>query len=152
MNIKFLLVFFVSTLSYAQITLNDMKTIIKMDSDSFETFAMNRGYVFSRFCDGELKCVVYTKGLGDKTKFITLYTKYYGIDDNSFTYQTSSEIEYLSIKKQMKEQGFVLFDTVEWQEKGVLFKYYKNRNYKLTIGVGKNEINTVDYEISLDFL
>jgi hypothetical protein len=52
----------------------------------------------------------------------------------------------------MKEQGFVLFDTVEWQEKGVLFKYYKNRNYKLTIGVGKNEINTVDYEISLDFL
>mgnify|MGYP006213902427 FL=1 len=68
MKIKFLLLFFVSTISYAQITLNDMKTILKMDYDSFETFAMNRGYVFKEFCNGELKCVTYTKGLGDKTK------------------------------------------------------------------------------------
>ena len=152
MKIKFLLLFFVSTISYAQITLNDMKTILKMDYDSFETFAMNRGYVFKEFCNGELKCVTYTKGLGDKTKFITLYTKYYEVNENSFTYQTSSEIEYLSIKKQMKELGFVLYDTDEWQEKGVLFKEYKNRNYKLTIAVGKNEINTVNYEISLHYL
>ena len=129
-----------------------MKTILKMDYDSFETFAMNRGYVFKEFCNGELKCVTYTKGLGDKTKFITLYTKYYEVNENSFTYQTSSEIEYLSIKKQMKELGFVLYDTDEWQEKGVLFKEYKNRNYKLTIAVGKNEINTVNYEISLHYL
>lgn len=152
MKIKIILALLISTICNAQITLNDMKTILKMDYDSFETFAMNRGFSFSRFCEGEFKCVVYTKGLGEKTKYITLYTKQIEVNGKSVTFQTNTETEYLLLKKQMKEQGFILFDTVEWQEKGVLFKHYKNKNYKLTIGVGKNEINTVTYEISLDYL
>jgi hypothetical protein len=52
----------------------------------------------------------------------------------------------------MKEQGFVLFDTEHFQERGVLFKTYKNKNYTLILGTGKNEINTVTYEISLEII
>lgn len=152
MKIKFLLVFFISTLSNAQITLNDMKSIIKMNIDSYETFVMNKGFLFSNFCEDDFECFTYTKGVGEKTKYITLYTKHYEITEKRVTYQTSSETEYLLFKKHMTEQGFKLFDTVEWPEKGVLFKYYKNKYYKLTIGIGKNEINSVDYEISLDYL
>jgi hypothetical protein len=154
MKIKLILALLISTICNAQITLNEMKSIIKMDIDNFETFAMNKGFLFSNFCDDKFddECVNYTKGVGEKTKYITLYTKYNNIYKKKVTYQTSIENEYLLFKKQMKEQGFSLFDKAEWQEKGVLFKYYKNKNYKLTLAIGKNEINSVDYEITLEFI
>lgn len=156
MKIKFLLVFFISTISYAQITLNDMKTIIKMDFDSFETFVMNKGFSYSKIgstlSKDAFECVTYTKGLGEKTKYITLYKKYIDYNKRNVTYQTNSETEYLLIKKQSKEQGFNLYDTLEYEEKGVLFKTYKNKNYELTLGIGKNEVNSVTYEISLQFI
>jgi hypothetical protein len=156
MKIKFLLVCFVSTINYAQITLNDMKTIIKMDYDSFETFAMNKGFVFSSFCDDKIddECVSYSKGVGEKTKYITLYRKYidyYGkeVCRKKVTYQISLESEYLLFKKQMKEQGFSLVDSKEWEEKGVLFKYYENKYYKLNLAVSRYQVNSADYEITL---
>jgi hypothetical protein len=150
MKIKIILALLVSTLCNAQITLNDIKTILKMDYDNFETFAMNKGFSFSEFCENEFECVTYKKGYGEKTRFITLYSSHISSNEKKVTYQTYSETEYLLYKKQMKEQGFNLFDTEEWQEKGVLFKYYKNKNYQLTLAVGKTKINSVNYEITIE--
>jgi hypothetical protein len=152
MKIKIILALLFSTLCNAQISLNDMKTILKMDYDSFETFALNRGFLFSHFCDDKFddECVNYIKGVGKQTKYITLYKYDTNFNKKNVTYQLSIESEYLLIKKQMKEQGFNLIDTKEWKEKGVLFKYYENKYYRLTIAVvGKDKTNTVDYEITL---
>jgi hypothetical protein len=151
MRIKIILALFISTLCNAQITLNDMKTILKMDYDSFETFAMNKGFLFSKFCDDKFddECVTYIKGVDKKTKYITLYKKDTKFNRKNVTYQLSIESEYLLFKKQMKEQGFSLIDTKEWKEKGVLFKYYENKYYSLTIAVGRLNANSVDYEITL---
>ena len=153
---KIILALLISTLCNAQITLIDMKTIIKMDYDSFETFAMKKGFSFSNIQSDEQKkpyeSVTYTKGLGKNTKYITLYSKFIDFNKRSVIYQTNNETEYLLIKNQMKEQGFVLFDTEHFQERGVLFKTYKNKNYTLILGTGKNEINTVTYEISLEII
>ena len=72
---KFLLVFFISTIGSAQITLNDMKTILKMDYDSFETFVMNKVFIFDSREKDDFESVSYDKGLGENTKYITLYTR-----------------------------------------------------------------------------
>jgi hypothetical protein len=152
MKIKFLLVLFISTISYAQITLNDMKSIIKMDFDSFETFAMNKGFSFGEICTGGEECVNYVKGRGEQTKYITLFTKIIEFYKKRVSYQTNSETEYLLIKKQMKEQGFSLLKTLPYEKKGILFKYYKNKNYQITVGIGKNELNTSTYEVNIEFI
>lgn len=152
MKFKFLLLFFISTINYAQITLNDMKTIIKMDFDSFETFAMKRGFSYQEIEETDaLEKVVYMKGRGEKTKYITLYKKYFDFNKKNVVYQTDNQNEYLLFKKQLKEQGFSLFDTYQFEEKGVLFKKYRDKKYELTLATGKNETNTVTYEISLNF-
>jgi hypothetical protein len=153
MKIKFLLVFFASTISYAQIALNDMKTILKMDYDSFETFTMNKGFSFFKI-DNENDCesVVYTKGVGEKTKYITLYKKYFDFNRRAVTYRTNSHEEYLLIKQQLKQQGLSLYETFQDEAQGVLFKSYRDKKYELTLGTGKNELNSVSYEISLQLI
>ena len=152
MKIKIILTLLISTISYAQISLNDMKNIIKMDFDSFETFAMNKGFSFGEICTGGEECVNYVKGRGEQTKYIILFTKIIDVYKKRVSYQTNSETEYLLIKKQMKEQGFSLLKTLPYEKKGVLFKYYKNKNYQITVGIGKNELNTSTYEINIEFV
>jgi hypothetical protein len=153
MKIKFLLVFFVSTISYAQITLNDMKTILKMDYDSFETFAMNKGFSFFKIDDEDgSNSIIYIKGQGEKTKYITFYKKYIDFNRKMVSYRTQSQKEYLLVKQQLKEQGFSLYETFQYDAEGVLFKSYRDKKYELTLGTGKNELNSVTYEISLKFI
>ena len=149
MKIKILLTLLISTISYAQISLNDMKSILKMDYDSFETFAMNKGFVFNKICKNDEECVNYGKGKGDKTKYITLYTKLSkSLYKKKVNYQTYNETEYLLIKKQMKEQGFRLLDSSTSQKNGQFFKLYQNKKYQVLIGIGKNNSDTV-YDINI---
>ncbi len=152
MKIKFLLMFFVSTISYAQITLNDMKTILKMDYDSFETFVMNKGFTFDNRRNDDLESITYVKGFGEKTKYISIYTKIRKNYKKSVNYQTESEVEYLSIKKQMKEQGFYFFETYENNDNKTFTKAYRNKIYELRVHSIRNEFNTVTYEIGFDYI
>lgn len=149
MKIKIIVALFISTLCNAQITLNDMKSILKMDYDGFETFAMNKGFVFSQICKNDEECVNYVKGKGDYTKYITLYTKISkSLHKKKVNYQTYNKTEYLLIKKQIKEQGFRLLDASTSQKNGQFFKLYQNKNYQVLIGIGKNNSGTA-YDINI---
>jgi hypothetical protein len=144
MKIKIILAFLVSTLCNAQITLNEMKTILNNDVDYLETFALTKGYFFNKIIDDDkMKGVKYTKGI-KKDNHLVLYSSYYKIDKKVFTFQTSSQIDYLSIKKQLIEQEFKLIET--YNDRGVLCKIYKNKQYCITLSTGK----TKDFQL-LDF-
>jgi hypothetical protein len=135
MKIKFLLVLFISTLSYGQITLNEMKTILNKDIDYIETFALNRGYSFKEVIkDENEEGVGYVKGVGKNTKHLSLSTNSSEIGTKHIFYQTSIETDYLLIKKQLIEQGFKLNKTYDIE--GVLYKEYSNRVYKIRLMTG----------------
>ncbi len=124
-----------------------------MDYDSFETFAMNKGFSFFKIDDEDgSNSIIYIKGQGEKTKYITFYKKYIDFNRKMVSYRTQSQKEYLLVKQQLKEQGFSLYETFQYDAEGVLFKSYRDKKYELTLGTGKNELNSVTYEISLKFI
>ena len=142
----------ISTFCNAQITLNDMKSILKMDYDSFETFVMNKGFIFDSRQKDDFESVSYVKGLGENKKYITLYKRMLNNYKKSVNYQTPNESEYLSLKKQMKEQGFYFFETYENNDENVFTKIYRNKIYELRVYSIKNKYNNVTYEIGFDFI
>lgn len=145
MKIKFLLVFFISMISNAQITLNDMKTILNKDIDYIETFALSKGYSFKQIIKNDKKeGIAYAKGIEKDSKHLAFYSSMFEIGKKQLTYQTGRETEYLLIKKQLIEQGFKLTDTYDIE--GVLYKEYKNKLYEVTLRTG-----TVDYPDVLEF-
>ena len=60
-NFYFLLLFIFPFYLNAQLTINDMKMILKMDLDKFETFALKRGYAFNKIIDDIRNCIFLSK-------------------------------------------------------------------------------------------
>jgi hypothetical protein len=155
MKLKIILVLLISTLCNAQITLNDLKTILKMDYDSFETFAMNKGYTYEsvrKEMENEKKFygVFYKKGSNWDTKYIGLYTDYIHLGKKHVFFQTSKENDYLLIKEQLKKQGFKLIYTDEVE--GTFLKEYHNSIYVLFLETKKDNLNRRYYIIALEFI
>ncbi len=147
MKIKFLLVFFISTVSNAQISLNEMKIILNKDIDYIETFALSRGYSFKEVIKDDIEeGVSYVKGVGKNTKYLDFSTKRFEIGDKKLFYQTSIETDYLLIKKQLIEQGFKLTNTYDIE--GFLHKEYKNKLYKVRLRTGGTAVYTIEVEFN----
>lgn len=146
MKIKIILTLLISTICNAQITLNDMKTILNNDIDYFETFSLTKGYVFKEIIKKDKKDgIAYAKGVGKESKHLALYSSYFEIGKKHIMYQTSRETDYLLIKKQLIEQGFKLIETYDYE--GVLYKDYKNKLYYVTLRTGP-EFCCIDIEFN----
>jgi hypothetical protein len=131
-----LLMIFSSYLSFGQMTVSDMVKINSMDMDELESYSLGKGFTFHRIEDNvNYKGHVYTKGKGDDTKYLTLYSEYF--DKGKYvSYQTSNSNELLKIKNQMKNIGFVLYNEKTFE--GALVKDYKNNKYNLRLISEKN--------------
>lgn len=134
----------------AQLTINDIKMILKMDLDKFETFALNRGYVFNDIKENDnVYGLTFKKGHGKDTKYISLYPKYFRYS-KTFTYQISNKSEFLNLKKQIEENGFKLLNMENFE--GALFKYYTNNSYKITlVTANKNGLEVFELTMKLNY-
>jgi hypothetical protein len=142
MKINLILALLISTFCNAQITLNDMKTILNNDIDYLETFALNRGYVFDKFIDeNKLEGIKYSKR-NEKNNQLVIYSSYYDTGRKVFSFITSSQKDYLLIKKQLIEQGFKLNNNFNYE--GSLCKDYSNKKYILVLCTAKSK----DFELS----
>jgi hypothetical protein len=114
-------------------TLNELIKLSKYDDDEFDTYITKKGYVFN---EGKADDFYITS---DYTFLVDGYTKYFISKNKSKTkdiysfisFQTPSSKTYLSIKEELKSNGFILLD------KGVIdrsqyFEYKKGLN-KVTI-------------------
>jgi hypothetical protein len=120
----------------AQITLNEMKTILNNDIDYIETFALSKGYSFKEIIKNDKKeGIAYAKGVEEDSKHLVFYSSFFEIGKKQITYQTGRVADYLLIKTQLIEQGFKLIDTYDVE--GVLYKEYKNKLYKVTLRMGR---------------
>lgn len=141
-----IILFFFTITSNAQVNLTEMISMLKMNSDKFETYILNKGYEFSNVKDTDkVFGFTYVKGYEKETKYITLYERYFN-KGKHLTYQTSNKKEYLLIKKQLIELGFKLVESLNHD--GSIAKKYKNNSYELTLINGLNR-GEETYEISI---
>ena len=135
-------------------TVSEMMRVFNMDMDQFETYAINKGYKFNQVHSSQnFNGVSYAKGNGDNQRIMTLYDKYFslGID---VSYQTPNSNEFLKIKTEMKNLGFVLYKTDPiYDSRDNLSsqrKIYGNGTYQLTIYTTPKKYNQLlTYEIGL---
>lgn len=136
--------FFISAIIHAQISLNDLKIVLKLNEDKFETFALNKGYSFYyRSNDGEMNA--YRKGEGETAKFLVIT---YEDGKKLADFQTRDSKDLLLFKNQLKEQGFTFVKISELEENKNI-KYYYNTLYKVRIVTIRAETEVV-YEIILE--
>lgn len=135
MKFKIIIFLFFSTICNAQITLNEMMSVLSKDIDNFETFSLKKGFIFKEIIKTNQKDgIAFAKGIGKDTKHIVLYSSYFEVGKKVFFYQTSLETDYLLIKKQLIEQGFKIIDTYDLD--GDLYKLYKNNFYTIELKTG----------------
>lgn len=147
-NFYFLLLFIFPFYLNAQLTINDMKMILKMDLDKFETFALKRGYAFNKIIDdNNIYGLIFKKGHGRETRYMSLYSKYFEYG-KATVYQITNKSEYLNLKKQIEENGFKLLNIENYD--GSLFKYYTNNVYEITL-VSANKNGIEIFEITLKY-
>lgn len=134
----------------AQLTINDIKMILKMDLDKFETYAYNNGYKFKGMQETErVFGITFKKDYGLDTKYITLYEKYFN-DGKTLTYQLSKKSEYLNLKKQIELSGFKLIRIFNFDDS--LVREYKNASYKVTLISGIfNGLETYELTMKLNY-
>jgi hypothetical protein len=139
----------VSNVTFAQISLNEMKNILNLNADKFETFAMNKGFEYSESKNTEnYESIAYTKGFGAQTQYIILYPRFFG--KRCITYQTCSKKSYLAIKTQLKEQNFTYLTTKRNEQTNWLHNEYMSKQYLLSLASGYLDANEVVYEITLE--
>jgi hypothetical protein len=112
-------------------TVSEMTKVYNMDLDQFETYALGKGYTFSEIKNEDnIYGHIYSKGIGNNTKFLSLYTEWFEKGKN-VNFQTWNSSEFLNIKNQLKNLGFVL--QLEEDYKGVPYKRYRNSKYELNL-------------------
>ncbi|MFM7671613.1 MAG: hypothetical protein ACKO6Q_03330 [Bacteroidota bacterium] len=133
--------------SQAQLSLNEMFAVNKMDLDQFESFALRKGYSFNKIVEDENRYgLLFDKGVGVNTKFIKLYTRFYS-HGKAVNMQTYNTPEYLTFKGQLNAKAFKHISSDDFE--GSLAKKYAKGNWEILIYSGKDDDGDTYYEIQL---
>ena len=106
-------------------TLNELIKLSKYDDDGFDTYITKKGYVFNEVKDdGFYITSDYTFLVDGYKKYFISKNKLKTKENNFITFQTPNSKTYLSIKEELKSNGYILFN------KGILdrsqyFEYKK---------------------------
>lgn len=139
-----------SSVSFSQMTFNDIIKIYKMDMDQFEEYAIIRGYDFFEFIrEDKRNGVSYTKGEGKETRYLNLCDIYldYG---KTVQFQTGVSSEILRIKTEIKKYGYKLYDSYFLENKNTKVDGYRNGKFELsiyTVPPGDESNNYVAYVV-----
>jgi hypothetical protein len=132
-------------------TLNELQNILKMNQSQFETYCLKNQFELQKYWDDDVSFgTEYTKGLGKKTKYLTLYDKFFS-KGKTLTYQTLDINEYLTIKEQAENAGFKIIDTYIL-DNGYKYVDYSNSKYLFGTSSGKNSSSGNDcFDISISY-
>ena len=128
---------FLTTLSYSQITISELIKVAKMDRDSFEIYALDKGYSYDKIevTENQNRLVYYKKN-GSLECYLKHYTKFY-IKKHTSGQQTSN-VDLLIWYNQLKELGFEIKDTFEFA--GAYCKNYTKGKAMVSIYIKKDFI------------
>ena len=121
-----LLLLFIPLVAIGQsISVSNILKVAKMDRESFEIYAMDKGFVFHKVEEDEhIKGLTMFKG-GYGGEYLSNYSKFY-LYKHSTNYQTSNTKRLSSIYKELKTLGFKLVDSKGLENNSDGFQYEKN--------------------------
>jgi hypothetical protein len=142
MKLLFLFVF-LNGISFSQVSLSELRKLVRVDSDSFEVYALERGYTHFKVLN-ELSCkgLVYGYYDGSETRYLTTYTEYYG-DPIPVGYQTGNEAEMIKFYNELKTLGFTL-EYKDYDDENVIYKIYRKDREELKLVI---HIDAKSYEL-----
>ena len=148
-NILFTLALLISFSSFGQRDVAQLIKVAKMDIEKFEMYALENGYSLDEFMDDEdVKGLSMSKGTGDSTEYLTVYSKFYKKRYQS-GYQCKKE-KLIYIYRELKKMGFKLInsenETIEGR--GAYVKYYKRAEKEI---LNIYNINSKDNVIELEY-
>ena len=142
-------VLFTRLISYSQMSLPSLQNFLNLDLTKFETYCLNNNFYFKKsFDDDNYFGVQYKKGSSSNIKYLTLYEKF-SQDGKTIVYQTHNTTEYLSIKSQIENSGYLLVKS--YGHDNSLVKIYENKKFRLFIFSDKDEVGDNRFEISISF-
>lgn len=145
-----LLLFFSTTVSFAQMTLAELIKIYNMDSDKFEIHAISKGYAFNKFYNNENEDgICYVKGVQKQTKYLKFYNQFFS-NGTTIIYQTTNTTEIINLKTQCKSLGYKLVETSFMDDNTTKIEEFKNGKFQLSVYTipPDDEYNWVTYEIA----
>ena len=108
------------------ISVSNILKVAKMDRESFEIYAMDKGFVFNEFEEDEdFKGLRMFKGEYGSEEYLTNYSKYF-FYKYSTNYQTRNTKRLSSIYKELKTLGFKLVDSKGLENDSYGYQYVKN--------------------------
>lgn len=135
-------------------TLNELLRLSKYNEDNFDTYVTNKGYIFDLVDDDEYSS---SKGYtflvnGYKTYFVTSLSDKSMTRYNWISFQTPSIKTYLTLKNDLKANGYKIYDQGPY--KGNYFLKYKKGNSYVSLWSTSSTSEytrktTVDYEITV---
>ena len=135
-NLLLILLVFVCNIVFSQTTITELINVAKMDSESFEIYAMNKGYSFNKFTDNEyIQGISMFQGEYGSEKYLTKYTNFFG-EKNTSNYQTANTNELSKLYIELDTLGF----KISWkgQRKENFVKEYTRGNEFLNIYIKQN--------------
>ena len=152
----FLILLFIPLVSYGQISISDLIKVGKMDLESFEIYALEKGFRFNKIENDE-EDNLYGLGMkkpdGQRTEYLTNYQKYYGDAARAVNYQGPIQEKLVSIYKELKSLGFEMYDMSEYENDGKTYflkEYIKNGGEEITIYIFPDGLTCeISYEYKL---
>jgi hypothetical protein len=122
-----LLLLFIPLVAIGQnISVSNILKVAKMDRESFEIYAMDRGFVFHKVEEDEdIKGLVMFRGDIGSEEYLSNHSKYFGYKSYS-CYQTYNTKRLSSIYKELKTLGFKLVDSKGLEKDSDGYQYVKN--------------------------
>ena len=122
-----LLLLFIPLVAIGQsISVSNILKVAKMDRESFEIYAMDKGFVFNSFEEDEnFKGLSMSKGEYGSEEYLTNYSKFY-FYKHATNYQTANTKRLSSIYKELKTLGFKLVDSKGLENHSYGMQYVKN--------------------------
>ena len=102
---------FLSSVGFGQISMSQLIKVAKMDKETFEIYAMDRGFNFSNLDDHEgVKGLIMLKKSGAYNyELLTSYSKYFKFKyASNYQFSRTDKDRLLSIYKELKALGFKL--------------------------------------------
>tara|TARA_B110000046_G_scaffold120986_1_gene127603 strand:+ start:396 stop:839 length:444 start_codon:yes stop_codon:yes gene_type:complete len=117
MKLLFFLFSFLCSVAYGQISIQELISESKMDSEGFEIYALNKGFSFYKLVnDEDFKGIAMFNGGEDgNERYLIWYSKFFN-DKNHSSYQTANTSELEKLYKELGSLGFKLDRRGEFEE------------------------------------
>lgn len=134
----------ISSIAGQSFTLLELTNMVKMNVDAFDTYVISKGFKFSDKkdeVDSKIIYYSYNQSAYNKSavKFIVLNYDYdlSSIIKSNVTFQTNNTNDYIVIKNQIKQLGFIFKNSKTVEEAAVL--EYKKGQLELSLASKQSE-------------